>query len=51
MGLISVLTARTGNSACRQFDLDGPLLQKHDRVPPIPFLGGLMGLPPRELWG
>jgi len=37
--------------SCEFTDLDGPLLQKLDRVPPIRFDSGLMGVPPRALWG
>jgi L-alanine-DL-glutamate epimerase-like enolase superfamily enzyme len=37
--------------ACRYVDLDGPLLQRLDRDPPIRFESGLMHLPDRALWG
>jgi L-Ala-D/L-Glu epimerase len=37
--------------ACRYVDLDGPLLQRLDRDPPIRFDAGLMQVPPRPLWG
>jgi len=37
--------------ACRYVDLDGPLLQRLDRDPPIRFEGGLMHVPERALWG
>ena len=37
--------------SCAFTDLDGPLLQRHDRDPPIHFAGGLMSAPPRALWG
>ena len=36
---------------CRYVDLDGPLLQRLDYSPPIPFEGGLMQPPSRALWG
>ena len=36
---------------CSVVDLDGPLLQRCDRDPPIHFAGGLMSAPPRALWG
>jgi len=37
--------------ACRYVDLDGPLLQRLDRDPPIRFASGLMHAPERALWG
>jgi L-Ala-D/L-Glu epimerase len=37
--------------ACRYVDLDGPLLQRLDRDPPIRFESGLMHVPERTLWG
>jgi len=37
--------------SCRYVDLDGPLLQKLDREPPIRFDGARMEPPPRALWG
>jgi len=37
--------------ACRYVDLDGPLLQTHDRSPPIVYDGDLMHCPPVLLWG
>jgi L-alanine-DL-glutamate epimerase-like enolase superfamily enzyme len=37
--------------SCEFSDLDGPLLQKLDRVPPIRIDGGVMQVPPRALWG
>jgi L-Ala-D/L-Glu epimerase len=37
--------------ACRYVDLDGPLLQRLDRDPPIRFESGLMHVPERALWG
>ncbi len=37
--------------ACRYVDLDGPLLQRLDRDPPIRFDSGLMQVPERALWG
>ena len=37
--------------ACRYVDLDGPLLQRLDRDPPIRFAAGLMQPPERALWG
>jgi L-Ala-D/L-Glu epimerase len=37
--------------ACRYVDLDGPLLQRLDRDPPIAYDAGVMQAPPRELWG
>lgn len=37
--------------ACRYVDLDGPLLQRLDRDPPIRFQRGLMQIPERALWG
>ena len=37
--------------ACRYVDLDGPLLQRLDREPPIRFESGLMHVPERALWG
>ena len=37
--------------ACRYVDLDGPLLQRRDRDPPIRFEAGLMHVPERALWG
>ena len=36
---------------CRYVDLDGPLLQRRDREPPIRFEGARMQPPPGELWG
>ena len=37
--------------AGRYVDLDGPLLQRLDREPPILFTRGLMSVPDRRLWG
>ncbi len=37
--------------SCRYVDLDGPLLQRLDRDPPIRFESGVMQVPPRALWG
>jgi L-Ala-D/L-Glu epimerase len=37
--------------SCRYVDLDGPLLQRLDREPPIRFASGLMQVPDRALWG
>ena len=37
--------------SCRYIDLDGPLLQRLDRDPPIHFEAGLMQVPERRLWG
>jgi L-alanine-DL-glutamate epimerase-like enolase superfamily enzyme len=37
--------------SCRYVDLDGPLLQRLDRDPPIRFESGLMQVPARALWG
>jgi L-Ala-D/L-Glu epimerase len=37
--------------SCRYVDLDGPLLQRLDRKPPIRFESGLMHVPERALWG
>jgi L-alanine-DL-glutamate epimerase-like enolase superfamily enzyme len=37
--------------ACRFIDLDGPLLQKLDRDPPIRFEHGVMSVPDPALWG
>jgi len=36
---------------CRWVDLDGPLLQRTDRQPPMHYEGPLLHPPPRELWG
>jgi len=36
---------------CRYVDLDGPLLQRLDRSPPIRYEHGLMYPPARALWG
>ena len=36
---------------CRWVDLDGPLLQKRDRVPPMRYEGAVLQPPLRELWG
>jgi len=36
---------------CRWVDLDGPLLQRTDREPPMRYDGALLQPPPRELWG
>ncbi len=36
---------------CRYVDLDGPLLQRLDRDPPIRFEHGIMYPPSRALWG
>ncbi|MGH8251036.1 MAG: N-acetyl-D-Glu racemase DgcA [Steroidobacteraceae bacterium] len=36
---------------CRFVDLDGPMLQAGDYVPPIKYERGIMSVPPRELWG
>jgi len=36
---------------CRYVDLDGPLLQRLDRSPPIRYEHGLMHPPARALWG
>ncbi len=36
---------------CRFVDLDGPMLQVGDHVPPITYERGVMSVPPRELWG
>lgn len=36
---------------CRFVDLDGPLLQAGDHVPPIRYERGVMSIPSRELWG
>jgi L-Ala-D/L-Glu epimerase / N-acetyl-D-glutamate racemase len=36
---------------CRWVDLDGPLLQRTDREPPLRYEGALLHPPPRELWG
>jgi L-alanine-DL-glutamate epimerase-like enolase superfamily enzyme len=37
--------------ACRYVDLDGPLLQRHDRAHPIRFEYGRMSVPEPALWG
>jgi len=37
--------------SCRYVDLDGPLLQREDRKPPIRFETALMHPPERALWG
>ena len=37
--------------SCAFTDLDGPLLQRLDRDPPIAIAGGIMSAPPRALWG
>jgi L-Ala-D/L-Glu epimerase len=37
--------------ACRYVDLDGPLLQRHDREPPVRFAGAVMYPPEPSLWG
>lgn len=37
--------------SCRYVDLDGPLLQRLDREPPIRFTGARMDPPPAALWG
>jgi len=37
--------------SCRYVDLDGPLLQRLDRDPPIRFDHGVMSVPDRRLWG
>jgi L-alanine-DL-glutamate epimerase-like enolase superfamily enzyme len=37
--------------SCRYVDLDGPLLQRLDRDPPIRFDGARMQPPPAALWG
>lgn len=37
--------------SCRYVDLDGPLLQRLDRTPPIRFDHGQMHEPDRALWG
>jgi len=36
---------------CRWVDLDGPLLQRTDRKPPMRYEGALLYPPPRDLWG
>ena len=36
---------------CRFVDLDGPLLQRRDREPPMRYAGALLHPPSRELWG
>ena len=36
---------------CRYVDLDGPLLQRHDRDPPLRFAGAVMYPPEPALWG
>jgi L-alanine-DL-glutamate epimerase-like enolase superfamily enzyme len=36
---------------CRWVDLDGPLLQRTDRHPPMRYEGAFLHPPPRELWG
>ena len=36
---------------CRWVDLDGPLLQKSDRRPPMRYEGATLHPPPRALWG
>jgi len=37
--------------SCTYVDLDGPLLQKLDREPPIRFESGRMSPPQAALWG
>jgi L-alanine-DL-glutamate epimerase-like enolase superfamily enzyme len=37
--------------ACRYVDLDGPLLQRRDREPPIRFESSVMHPPDPALWG
>jgi L-alanine-DL-glutamate epimerase-like enolase superfamily enzyme len=37
--------------SCRYVDLDGPLLQRQDRSPPIRYEGALMHAPEAALWG
>jgi hypothetical protein len=37
--------------ACRYTDLDGPLLQRQDRAPPIRFESSRMYPPDPALWG
>jgi L-alanine-DL-glutamate epimerase-like enolase superfamily enzyme len=36
---------------CRYVDLDGPLLQRHDRPAPITYVAGHMSPPGPQLWG
>jgi L-alanine-DL-glutamate epimerase-like enolase superfamily enzyme len=36
---------------CRYVDLDGPLLQQHDRPAPITYASGRMSPPEPQLWG
>jgi hypothetical protein len=36
---------------CDYVDLDGPLLQRLDREPPIRYHAGKMQVPERALWG
>jgi hypothetical protein len=36
---------------CRYVDLDGPLLQRSDRDPPMRYEGAMVQAPPLALWG
>jgi L-alanine-DL-glutamate epimerase-like enolase superfamily enzyme len=48
---LGIAPARLLAGAADYIDLDGPLFLAHDRRHPLPYGGGKIGLPPRQLWG
>ena len=48
---LGIAPARLLASSADYLDIDGPLLLAGDRHHPLPYHGGTVGLPPRELWG
>lgn len=48
---LGMAPARLIAPACFVVDLDGPMNAAEDRVPPIVYTNGMMGVTPAELWG
>jgi L-alanine-DL-glutamate epimerase-like enolase superfamily enzyme len=48
---LGIAPARLLASFANWLDLDGPLLLARDRDHPVPYANGMIGIPPRDLWG
>jgi L-alanine-DL-glutamate epimerase-like enolase superfamily enzyme len=48
---LGIAPARLLASFAKWIDLDGPLLLARDRLHPVPYVDGRIGIPARELWG
>jgi len=48
---LGIAPARLLATFANWIDLDGPLLLVRDRVYPVPYVNGRIGIPPRDLWG